>query len=402
MDDFCREKGIKREYSVARTPHQNGVAERRNRTLIEAARTMLADSKLPTTFWAEAISTTCYGQFRMFDGKSDEVTAGTISNDSAGTSEEISQDCIVMPIWKDTSYLDTQCRIDDGPNNENAQQERFADDSNTKDVNAVGQHVNTASLNVNTGEVRAYLVLSLSTRGRLLGIIFELIRQNKNETKGLKSSFKKSTSWSSRYIRIETEQNEGFIPLTTRPSPRPDPDRPRTDWTTVAPRPGLPCIEWRANHVDRSGPAGWIDGGPDWWSGDGAGTVITPRGTTQVVTRGILMIGVRASGTPEVTPFVESKEWIETNNELYKMMEDFTERINQELHKQEVLLVAQREQELLAQKQAAQEKQVPSPNSVFRQLIEVMCGTKASAEQKQNMEDTMLDLLKVVTKSLLL
>ncbi|GJX61663.1 putative ribonuclease H-like domain-containing protein [Tanacetum coccineum] len=60
MDDFCREKGIKREYSVARTPQQNGVAERRNRTLIEAARTMLADSKLPTTFWAEAVSTACY------------------------------------------------------------------------------------------------------------------------------------------------------------------------------------------------------------------------------------------------------------------------------------------------------------------------------------------------------
>ncbi|GJU02663.1 ribonuclease H-like domain-containing protein [Tanacetum coccineum] len=39
MDDFCREKGIKREYSVARTPRQNGVAKRRNRTLIEAART---------------------------------------------------------------------------------------------------------------------------------------------------------------------------------------------------------------------------------------------------------------------------------------------------------------------------------------------------------------------------
>ncbi|GJW17442.1 ribonuclease H-like domain-containing protein [Tanacetum coccineum] len=50
MDDFCREKGIKREYSVARTPQQNGMVERRNRTLIESARTMLADSKLPTTF----------------------------------------------------------------------------------------------------------------------------------------------------------------------------------------------------------------------------------------------------------------------------------------------------------------------------------------------------------------
>ncbi|GKB24850.1 ribonuclease H-like domain-containing protein [Tanacetum coccineum] len=50
MEDFCREKGIRREYSVARTPQQNGVAKRRNKTLIEAARTMLADSKLPTIF----------------------------------------------------------------------------------------------------------------------------------------------------------------------------------------------------------------------------------------------------------------------------------------------------------------------------------------------------------------
>ncbi|GKF07438.1 hypothetical protein Tco_0041662 [Tanacetum coccineum] len=91
------------------------------------------------------------------------VTASTISNDSAGTSEEINQDCIVMLIWKDTSYIDSPTKdvdngepkttddaqklVDDGPNNENAEQERFADDSSTKDVNAVGQHVNTASSN---------------------------------------------------------------------------------------------------------------------------------------------------------------------------------------------------------------------------------------------------------------
>ncbi|GKF72484.1 putative ribonuclease H-like domain-containing protein, partial [Tanacetum coccineum] len=59
--EFCGSKGIKREYSNARTPQQNGVAERKNRTLIEAARTMLADSFLPNTFWAEAVSTACYG-----------------------------------------------------------------------------------------------------------------------------------------------------------------------------------------------------------------------------------------------------------------------------------------------------------------------------------------------------
>ncbi|GKF72262.1 putative ribonuclease H-like domain-containing protein, partial [Tanacetum coccineum] len=54
--EFCRLKGIKREYSNARTPQQNGVAERKNMTLIEAARTMLADSFLPNTFWAEALN----------------------------------------------------------------------------------------------------------------------------------------------------------------------------------------------------------------------------------------------------------------------------------------------------------------------------------------------------------
>nr|GFA77838.1 putative ribonuclease H-like domain-containing protein [Tanacetum cinerariifolium] len=56
MNDFYAMKGIRREFSVARTLQQNGVAERRNRTLIEAARTMLADSK----------------SFSKFDGKADE------------------------------------------------------------------------------------------------------------------------------------------------------------------------------------------------------------------------------------------------------------------------------------------------------------------------------------------
>ncbi|KAI3685741.1 hypothetical protein L6452_34999 [Arctium lappa] len=52
LNTFCEEKGIERQYSAPRTPQQNGVAERRNRTLIEAARSLLADSKLPITFWA--------------------------------------------------------------------------------------------------------------------------------------------------------------------------------------------------------------------------------------------------------------------------------------------------------------------------------------------------------------
>ncbi|GJS97603.1 putative ribonuclease H-like domain-containing protein [Tanacetum coccineum] len=60
MNEFYAKKGIKREFSVARTLQQNGVAERKNKTLIEAARTMLADSLLPIPFWAEAVNTACY------------------------------------------------------------------------------------------------------------------------------------------------------------------------------------------------------------------------------------------------------------------------------------------------------------------------------------------------------
>ncbi|GJX24978.1 retrovirus-related pol polyprotein from transposon TNT 1-94 [Tanacetum coccineum] len=247
LDDLCREKGIKREYSVARTPQQNGVTKRRNRTLIEATRTMLADSKLPTTFWAEAVSTACYVQNRIlvvmphnktpyelfrcfkpalsfmrpfgchvtilntldslgkFDGKSDECffvgyslssKAFRVYNTRTKRVEEnlhigflenkpmiegngpkwlfdidsLTQSMNYVPVTADTSYFDSptkdvendepktandaQKQVEDGPNNENAKQERFIDDSSTKDVNAVGQHVNTTSPNVNTGSLK--------------------------------------------------------------------------------------------------------------------------------------------------------------------------------------------------------------------------------------------------------
>ncbi|GKA61002.1 retrovirus-related pol polyprotein from transposon TNT 1-94 [Tanacetum coccineum] len=59
---YFKEEGIKHQTSIARTPEQNGVVERRNRTLVEAARTMLSASKLPLSFWAEAVATACYTQ----------------------------------------------------------------------------------------------------------------------------------------------------------------------------------------------------------------------------------------------------------------------------------------------------------------------------------------------------
>ncbi|GJX60227.1 putative reverse transcriptase, RNA-dependent DNA polymerase [Tanacetum coccineum] len=69
-----------KEFSNARTPQQNGVAERRNRTLIEAARTMLADAKLPVTFWAEAVNTACYVQNRVLVNKSQNKTPYELFN----------------------------------------------------------------------------------------------------------------------------------------------------------------------------------------------------------------------------------------------------------------------------------------------------------------------------------
>ncbi|GKD30511.1 ribonuclease H-like domain-containing protein, partial [Tanacetum coccineum] len=65
MNQLCRMKGIKREFSVSRTPQENEVAESKNRILIEAARTMLADLLLPTIFWAKAVNTAFYVQNRV-------------------------------------------------------------------------------------------------------------------------------------------------------------------------------------------------------------------------------------------------------------------------------------------------------------------------------------------------
>nr|GEZ78065.1 hypothetical protein [Tanacetum cinerariifolium] len=65
LTQFCGMKGIKREFSIPRTPQQNGIAERKNMTPIEVARTMLADSLLPIPFWDEAVNTACYVQNRV-------------------------------------------------------------------------------------------------------------------------------------------------------------------------------------------------------------------------------------------------------------------------------------------------------------------------------------------------
>nr|GEY32981.1 hypothetical protein [Tanacetum cinerariifolium] len=64
---YFASKRILHQTSVARTPDQNGVVERQNRTLVEAARTMLSAAKVPLFFWAEAITTACFSQNRSLE-----------------------------------------------------------------------------------------------------------------------------------------------------------------------------------------------------------------------------------------------------------------------------------------------------------------------------------------------
>nr|GEZ58641.1 hypothetical protein [Tanacetum cinerariifolium] len=74
-------EGILHQTSVARTPEQNGAVERRNRTLVEAAQTMLSAAKVPLFFWAEAIATTCFTQNRSLVIPRHEKTPYHIIND---------------------------------------------------------------------------------------------------------------------------------------------------------------------------------------------------------------------------------------------------------------------------------------------------------------------------------
>nr|GEX07091.1 reverse transcriptase domain-containing protein [Tanacetum cinerariifolium] len=62
LDKFFDEVGITQQFSAVRTPQQNGAVERRNRTLAEAARTMLTFANLPSFLWADAIATACFTQ----------------------------------------------------------------------------------------------------------------------------------------------------------------------------------------------------------------------------------------------------------------------------------------------------------------------------------------------------
>nr|GEZ59264.1 hypothetical protein [Tanacetum cinerariifolium] len=78
---YFASEGINHQTSVARTPEQNGIVERRNRTLVEDARTMLSAAKVPLFFWAKAITTACFTQNRSLIIPRHEKTPYHIIND---------------------------------------------------------------------------------------------------------------------------------------------------------------------------------------------------------------------------------------------------------------------------------------------------------------------------------
>nr|GEW35565.1 putative ribonuclease H-like domain-containing protein [Tanacetum cinerariifolium] len=183
INQFCEMKGVLRQFSVARTPQQNKVAKRRNKTLIEAARTMLVDFKLPTTFWAEAVNTACYsinsgtkivvenlhirfsestpnvvgsGPNLLFDIDAltrtinyEPIVACTQSNGFAGTK---ARDTADLKSSHDDGFKpsrDNEKKVDEDPRKENEcnNQEKKDNVNSTNNVNTVSLTVNAAGTN---------------------------------------------------------------------------------------------------------------------------------------------------------------------------------------------------------------------------------------------------------------
>ena len=73
VEKWCDEKGIKHEFSTKYTPKQNGLVERKNRTLIDMARSMLSEYNVSDSFWAEAINTACHASNRLYQSSKANV-----------------------------------------------------------------------------------------------------------------------------------------------------------------------------------------------------------------------------------------------------------------------------------------------------------------------------------------
>jgi transposase InsO family protein len=66
VEEYLEEEGVKHEFFAPYTPQQNGVVERKNRTLIDMARTMLGEFKTPKRFWSKAVNTACHAINRLY------------------------------------------------------------------------------------------------------------------------------------------------------------------------------------------------------------------------------------------------------------------------------------------------------------------------------------------------
>nr|GEZ45942.1 hypothetical protein [Tanacetum cinerariifolium] len=106
LNAFFKEEGIEHQTSTARTPEQNGVVERQNRTLVEAAQTMLSASRLPLFFWAEAIATACYTQNRSIIILTHGKTPYHIINDMKPSIKHLHIFGCICYITKDGENLD--------------------------------------------------------------------------------------------------------------------------------------------------------------------------------------------------------------------------------------------------------------------------------------------------------
>nr|GEX30812.1 hypothetical protein [Tanacetum cinerariifolium] len=106
LNSFFKEEGIEHQTFTSRTPELNGVAKRRNRTLVEAARMMLSASKLPLFFWAEAIATTCYTQNRSIIITTYDKRAYHIINDRKASIKHLHIFGCICYITRDGKNLD--------------------------------------------------------------------------------------------------------------------------------------------------------------------------------------------------------------------------------------------------------------------------------------------------------
>nr|GEU45682.1 hypothetical protein [Tanacetum cinerariifolium] len=106
LNALFKEEGIEHQTSTARTPEQNGIVERRNRTMVEATRTMLSGLKRLLFFWAEAIATTCYTQNRSIIIPTHDKTTYHIINDRKPLIKHLHTFGCICYITRDGENLD--------------------------------------------------------------------------------------------------------------------------------------------------------------------------------------------------------------------------------------------------------------------------------------------------------